>query len=97
MFNTHSRSICFTIYLRPFALICDSFFYSNYSGMTVGARGAAGEMLQIPFRYFCRTSCPYWVGTEGLNRYFPYLELLVNFVRELTKPADCDITVPTQM
>jgi alcohol dehydrogenase class IV len=26
-------------------------------------------MLQIPFRYFCRTSCPYWVGTEGLNSY----------------------------
>jgi NADPH2:quinone reductase len=46
---------------------------SNYSGIPVGARGAAGEMLQIPFRYFCRTSCPYWVGTEGLNSYRYYL------------------------
>jgi hypothetical protein len=41
--------------------------------MTVGARGAAGEMLQIPFRYFCRTSCPYWVGTEGLNSFHHFM------------------------
>jgi hypothetical protein len=68
-----------------------SFPLSNYSGMTVGARGAAGEMLQRPFRHFCRTSCPYRVGTEGLNSYpVEYYRIFFRWKHGANGVARCD-------
>jgi hypothetical protein len=47
--------------------------------MTVGARGAAEVAKRYLQRFTRRTSCPYWVGTEGLNSYAKRKERNISF------------------